>query len=218
MWVDEDPILRDVTAWIKALRLTMEPSPLLNIVELSSEDEDVPRILFKAISKALPDDESALEGGPPIRDLDVPRAHERFSISIVEAESIILFLEGEIEEDRRYYDLLVKYVGYTFSIHIQFDLYGENSIESAFDFSIISREDAIVIAIEASEMKYWVEIDANILYVDELLDDTPIEKKVWVVHLYRTTRDAGSGSFLSVIVDPHNGTVYESEMIAWATS
>ena len=142
MWVDEDPIQQYVTAWIKALRLTMEPSPLLNIVELSSEDEDVPRILFKAIGLALPDDESALEGGPPIKDLDVPHAQEKFSISIIEAESIILHLGGEIEEDRRYYDLLVEYVGYTFSIHIQFDLYGENTIESAFDFSNLSREEA----------------------------------------------------------------------------
>jgi len=175
MWVDEDPILRDVEAWIKALMLTVEPSPLLNIVELSSEDEDVPRSLFRAISEALPDDIPVREGGPPIRDLDVPRAQERFSISIVEAELIILHLGGEIEEDRRYYDLLAKYVGYTFSIHIQFDLYGGNTIESAFDSSNISRAEAIGIAIETAEMKYWVEIDANIRYVNELLDDTPIE-------------------------------------------
>ena len=216
MW-DENPILRDVTAWITATVLTVEPSPLLNIVELSSEDEDVPPSLFKAISKALPEDESALEGGPPIKDVDAPHAQERLSISIDEAESIIRYLGGEIEEDRRYYDLLGNYVGYTFSIHIQLDIH-EGVIEWASEFYNISREEVVVIAIETAEYKYWVDIDAKIRYIDELFDDTPIEKDVWVVRLFRAPRDAGSGSFLRVIVDPHNGTVYESELIAWATS
>ncbi len=222
-WVDldlNDPDkARYESAWIKALRLTVEPSPILDIVELTSEDEDVPPSLFRAISKALPEDESVKEGGPPIKDLDlfVTRAQEKVSISIEEAESIIRYLGGEIEEDRQYYDLLVNYVGCTFSIHIQFDpLVGV--IEFSSESYNISREEAVVIAIESAEYKYWVDIDAKIRYIYELFDDTPIEKDVWVVHLYRAPRDAGSGSFLSVLVDPHNGTVYESELIGWATS
>lgn len=52
----------------------------------------------------------------------------------------------------------------------------------------------------------------------ELLDDTPIEKHVWVVSLYLTPRKANSGSFLRVIVDPYNGTVFESERIGWMST
>ncbi len=94
-WVDDDLLdpeeARNVSAWIKALRLTVEPSPILDIEELYSENEDAPQSLFRAISKALPEDESVKEGGPPIKDLDlfVSRTQERFSISIDEAESII---------------------------------------------------------------------------------------------------------------------------------
>ena len=82
----------------------------------------------------------------------------------------------------------------------------------------LSGEEAVDIAVEAAEPKEWVDIDAKMLYLDELLDDTPIEKHVWVVSLYNTPRKANSGTFLRVIIDPHNGTVYESELIAWMST
>jgi len=55
-------IPRDENAWITAMVLTVELSPNLDVVELSSEDEDIPRSLFKAIDKAILDAESLNEG------------------------------------------------------------------------------------------------------------------------------------------------------------
>ena len=82
----------------------------------------------------------------------------------------------------------------------------------------ISWMEAVGIAAEAAEPMEWVEFDANIRYLDELLDDTPVEKDVWVVNLYRTPRKAGSGAFLQVIIDPYNGTVYFSGLLAWIST
>lgn len=112
-------ILEKENAWITATILTVEPSPNLDIVELSSEDKDIPRSLFKAIDKALPEDESVKEGGH-IRDLD--DGQRKFPASIAEAESIIRYFGEEMEKDRLYYEYYVSYVDSIFSILIQFHL------------------------------------------------------------------------------------------------
>ena len=112
-------IPRDDYAWITATIMTVEPSPSLDIVELSSEDKDIPRSLFKAINKALPEAESVQEG-EQIRD--VPTGERRLAISIAEAESIIHYFGEEKEKDRLYYEYYVSYVDSTFSILIQFHL------------------------------------------------------------------------------------------------
>jgi hypothetical protein len=112
-------IPRNEYAWITATVLTVEPSPILDIVKLFSEDTDIPRSLFKAIDKALPEGESEQEGGI-IRDF--PYGERRLAISIVEADSIIRYFGEEIEKDRRYYEYYVNYVDSTFSILIQFHL------------------------------------------------------------------------------------------------
>ena len=106
-------------AWVTATVLTVDPSPTLNIIELSSEDSDIPRSLFKAINKALPEAESVQEG-EQIRD--VPTGERRLAISIAEAESIIHYFGEEKEKDRLYYEYYVSYVDSTFSILIQFHL------------------------------------------------------------------------------------------------
>lgn len=92
----------------------------------------------------------------------------------------------------------------------------EPIVERADEKYNISREEAMDIAIVEAGSIGWVDIDAKISYISELLDDTPVEKYVWVVSLYRTPKEANSGSFLRVIVDPYNGTVLESELIAWS--
>lgn len=89
-------------------------------------------------------------------------------------------------------------------------------VEQADEKHNISREEAIDIAIEEAGSIGWVDIDAKISYISKLLDDTPVKKYVWVVSLYRTPKEANSGSFLRVIIDPYNGTVFESELIAWS--
>lgn len=82
----------------------------------------------------------------------------------------------------------------------------------------VTMEEAVVIATEEAESLSWVDINAQIYYRDESWGGISLEKYVWVVSLYRNPRKANSGSLLSVFVDPHNGTVYESELIAWVST
>lgn len=82
----------------------------------------------------------------------------------------------------------------------------------------VTMEEAVVIATEEAESLSWVDINAQIYYRDESWGGISLEKYVWVVSLYRNPRKANSGSLLSVFVDPHNGTVYESELIAWMST
>jgi len=91
----------------------------------------------------------------------------------------------------------------------------EPIVERADEKYNISKEEAVDIAIEEAGSIRWVDIDAKISYISKLLDNTPVEKYVWVISLYRTPKEANSGSFLRVIIDPYNGTVFESELIAW---
>ncbi len=108
-------------AWVTATILTVEPSPTLNILELSSEDSDIPRSLFEAIDKALPEDETMKEG-EQIRDVPTGRIERIYPTSIAEATSLIHYFGDEIEEDRLYYEFYVSYIDYMFSILIQFHL------------------------------------------------------------------------------------------------
>jgi hypothetical protein len=79
----------------------------------------------------------------------------------------------------------------------------------------VTREEAIDTAIDEAGAIGWVEVDAIIHYCDELSDGTPVDKYVWVVSLYLNPREAMTGSLLGVIIDPHTGTVIESERISW---
>jgi hypothetical protein len=110
-------ILEQGSAWIKALVLTGAPSPNLHIVDISSEDEDIPRSMFKAIDKALLDHESVQEGGLS----DFPHESRRFAIPIDEAESIIHYFGTEIE-GRNAYEFYVGFLDYVISILIQFSI------------------------------------------------------------------------------------------------
>ena len=82
----------------------------------------------------------------------------------------------------------------------------------------VTKEEAVNIATEEAGSISWEDINAHIYYRDKSLDGTAVEKYVWVVSLYRNPRRAKSGSLLGVIVDPHNGTVYESETIEWIST
>ncbi len=113
-----DRIPRDENAWVTATVLNFEPSPTLKIVELSSDDKDIPRSLFTAIDKALLDHESVQEERPS----RVPEATRRFAMPIDEAESIIRYFGEEIEEGRNAYEFYVSFLDYVFSILIQFSI------------------------------------------------------------------------------------------------
>jgi hypothetical protein len=108
-------ILEEDIAWIKAFILTGEPSSNLEIVELSSEDENVARSLFEVIDKVLPDDESVVEGVP----IDSAWGVHLYGISIAEADSIIHYFGDEVVEGRDIYEFYVNFVDYVFSIYIQ---------------------------------------------------------------------------------------------------
>lgn len=56
-------ILEQDYTWITATVLTVEHSPNLDVVEISSEDKDIPLSLFVAIDKALLEEVSVQEGG-----------------------------------------------------------------------------------------------------------------------------------------------------------
>ncbi len=105
-------------AWVTATVLTVDPSPTLNIIELSSEDSDIPRSLFKAIDKALLDHESVHEKEPSI----YPHESRRFAMPIDEAEAIIHYFGVDIEEDRNAYEFYVSFLDYVISILIQFSI------------------------------------------------------------------------------------------------
>ncbi len=100
-------------AWITATILTVELSPSLDIVELSSEDKDIPHSLFKAIDKAL-EVEFTQEAPTP----EGPQRKMRISIN--EAESIIRYFVGYIEKDRQNYEFYVSHGNTNYSILIQF--------------------------------------------------------------------------------------------------
>ena len=110
-------ILEQKYAWVTATALNFEPSPTLKIVELSSEDEDIPRSLFTAIDKALLDAESVQEKKP-----SSPYEDRRFAMPVDEAESIIRYFEVEIEEGRNAYEFYVRFLDYVISILIQFSI------------------------------------------------------------------------------------------------
>ena len=98
----------------------MEHSPNLDIVEISSEDDDVPISLFEAIDKAFLEEASVQDRGK-IDDINV--GLRKIPISSAEAESIIHYFGGEMEKDRLNYEFYVSYVDYTFSILIQYSLH-----------------------------------------------------------------------------------------------
>ncbi len=105
-------------AWVTATVLTVDPSPTLNIIELSSEDSDIPHSLFEAIDKALLDAESVHEKEPSI----YPHESKRFAMLIDEAEAIIRYFEVDIEEGRNAYEFYVSFLDYVISILIQFSI------------------------------------------------------------------------------------------------
>jgi hypothetical protein len=111
LWVPDKA--RNESAWIKALRLTVKPSPTLEIVELSSKDKDILLSLFQAIDKALEVEFS--------QEAPTPEGPQRmYKISSIDAESIIHYLGGEIEMDRLSYEFYVSHANTTYSILIQF--------------------------------------------------------------------------------------------------
>ena len=95
----------------------MDPSPTLNIIELSSEDSDIPRSLFEAIDKALLDAES-VQVEPSI----YPHESRRFAMPIDEAKSIIRYFGEDIGKGRNAYEFYVSFLDYVISILIQFSI------------------------------------------------------------------------------------------------
>ena len=91
------------------------------------------------------------------------------------------------------------------------------SADNLMPFNVTMKEAVDIAAEEAGSIE-WVDINAHIYYRDETRGGTSLEKYVWVVSLYRNPRKASRGSYLSVIVDPHNGTVYESKELGWVST
>jgi len=110
----------------------------------------------------------------------------------------------EISEVCLWYDSTLSMIRYT----------AVPSADNLMPFNV-TREEAIDIAIKEAGSIGWVDVDVVIHYCDELLDGTPFNKYVWVVGLYLNPREAMTGSLLSIIIDPHSGTVIESERISW---
>lgn len=108
-------ILEQDSAWVTATVINVELSPEHKKMEISSDNNNVPRTLYKAIDKAL--EEKFKEG-----EVTSDGSQRTLHISTIEAETLIHYFEGEIERDRLNYEFYVGYVDYTFSILIQFSL------------------------------------------------------------------------------------------------
>jgi hypothetical protein len=115
LWIPDKA--RNESAWITAMVLTVELSPNLDLVELSSEDEDIPHSLFEAIDKAILDAES-VQVEPSI----YPHESRRFAMPVDDAESIIRYFGKDIVEGRNAYEFFVRFLDYEISILIQFSI------------------------------------------------------------------------------------------------
>lgn len=128
---------------------------------------------------------------------------QQISIEMLEAGQYRISKEVHSDTPREHIDTLI----------VEFEIQG--LVNAKYDISV---EEAVDIAVKGADPKGWVDIDAKIQYLDKLMDGTSIEKHVWIVSLYNTPRKANSGSVLRVIIDPHNGTVFESETIEWIST
>jgi hypothetical protein len=78
----------------------------------------------------------------------------------------------------------------------------------------VTEEQAVEIVLGNVEIEY-VETDAEIYYINKLLNGTKIGRYLWCIDFYHNKKNSRTGSITHVIMDPHTGIVLESERISW---
>ncbi|MDH5386661.1 MAG: PepSY domain-containing protein [Candidatus Aminicenantes bacterium] len=81
----------------------------------------------------------------------------------------------------------------------------------------VSKEEAINIALEQITQRY-LEVEAEIRFIKRSVNDVPLNKYVWQVVFYLTKKSASSGSMVEVLIDLHNGEVFDVAKLAWAST
>ncbi len=81
----------------------------------------------------------------------------------------------------------------------------------------VTEEEAINIALERVTQNY-IEVEAEIRFVKRSVNDVPLNKYVWQVVFYLTKKSAPSGSMIEVLIDLHNGEVFDVARLAWAST
>jgi hypothetical protein len=79
----------------------------------------------------------------------------------------------------------------------------------------LSKDDAITLALPYI-VKSYVEVGADIYYIDETHNDVPIDRYVWVVQFYHSPRKSNSGTLTSVYIDPNTRQVYDTLELGWS--
>jgi hypothetical protein len=80
----------------------------------------------------------------------------------------------------------------------------------------VSKEEAINTALGRVTQSY-LEVEAEILFVKRSVNDVPLNKYVWQVVFYLTKKSAPSGSVIEVLIDLHNGEVFDVARLAWTS-
>ena len=110
---------------------------------------------------------------------------------------------------------------------------GVPSSDNLMPFNVL-REEAISIAIETNFKKCfnitevgnrlvqltqrYVEVEAEILFVERSVNDVPVNRYVWHVVIYLTEKSALSGSLIEVLIDLYSGEVIDVAEIRWTST
>jgi hypothetical protein len=80
----------------------------------------------------------------------------------------------------------------------------------------VTQEEAINIAQKQVTQRY-LEVEAQILFVERSVNDVPLNRYVWQVIFYLTEKSAISGTLIEVLIDLHNGEVFDVARLAWTS-
>ncbi len=78
----------------------------------------------------------------------------------------------------------------------------------------VSREEAINIA-KGQVTQSYVEIEAEIRYVERSVNKVPVNRYVWQVVFYLNKKSAPSGSMIEVLIDLKSGEVIDIARVSW---
>jgi len=122
------------------------------------------------------------------------------------------------------YEYLLQVGNYsvTHEIYILFDWVnrlhlsiGVPSSDNLMPFNV-SREEAINIALGQITQRY-LDVEAEIRFINRLVNDVTLNKYVWQVVFYLTKKSAPSGSVIEVLIDLHSGEVFDVARLAWTS-
>ena len=81
----------------------------------------------------------------------------------------------------------------------------------------VTQEEAINIAQKQVTQRY-LEVDAKIVFMEQSVNDVPLNRYVWFVNVYLTEKPAISGTVILVLIDLHSGEVIDVAELRWSST